>query len=217
MHKKHALLAFFLINAIILSAQRVLFNAADLHWCDTIFPAGKAYLASKVSFNPAANDTVYFHNEKPIKIFGPKTTRWVKKKGDKNCLSLDPNDCLVWCLEEVPAITIEMPPRFHISSPYVYQIVPNEYILKKYYDEVVARILCEVDRPQVLKFVVNAMTSKNYLRKKEPDETQEKYQQYINENLEQAMEEYQLENGLSQVPWELPTLVALDIVFEKKK
>ncbi len=27
-------------------------------------------------------------------------TEWVKKKADRNCLSDDPNDCLVWCLVE---------------------------------------------------------------------------------------------------------------------
>ncbi len=31
------------------------------------------------------------------------STKWVKKKADRNCLSADPNDCLVWCLVEVPA------------------------------------------------------------------------------------------------------------------
>ena len=30
----------------------------------------------------------------------PKTTKWVKKKADKNCLSRNPEDCLVWCLQE---------------------------------------------------------------------------------------------------------------------
>ena len=33
----------------------------------------------------------------------PATTKWTKSKADKNCLSADPNDCLVWCLVEVPA------------------------------------------------------------------------------------------------------------------
>lgn len=33
----------------------------------------------------------------------PASTKWVKKKADKNCLSADPNDCLVWCLQETPA------------------------------------------------------------------------------------------------------------------
>ena len=33
----------------------------------------------------------------------PATTKWVKRKADKNCLSADPNDCQVWALVEVPA------------------------------------------------------------------------------------------------------------------
>jgi len=33
----------------------------------------------------------------------PASTKWVKKKADRNCLSADPNDCLVWCFVEVPA------------------------------------------------------------------------------------------------------------------
>jgi len=33
----------------------------------------------------------------------PAATKWVKKRADRNCLSADPNDCLVWCLVETPA------------------------------------------------------------------------------------------------------------------
>ena len=33
----------------------------------------------------------------------PSSTKWVKRKADRNCLSADPNDCLVWCLVETPA------------------------------------------------------------------------------------------------------------------
>ncbi len=33
----------------------------------------------------------------------PATTKWVKRRADKNCLSENPDDCLVWCLVEVPA------------------------------------------------------------------------------------------------------------------
>ena len=36
-------------------------------------------------------------------LIQPATTKWVKRKADRNCLSADPNDCLVWCLIEVPA------------------------------------------------------------------------------------------------------------------
>jgi len=33
----------------------------------------------------------------------PASTKWVKKKADRNCLSANPDDCLVWCLVEEPA------------------------------------------------------------------------------------------------------------------
>jgi len=32
----------------------------------------------------------------------PASTKWVRRKGDKNCLSANPDDCMVWCLVEVP-------------------------------------------------------------------------------------------------------------------
>ena len=36
--------------------------------------------------------------------FSPAATRWEKKKADRNFMSTDSNDCLVWCLVEVPAV-----------------------------------------------------------------------------------------------------------------
>jgi hypothetical protein len=37
------------------------------------------------------------------RVLGEASTKWEKKPADKNCLSPNPNDCLVWCLVEVPA------------------------------------------------------------------------------------------------------------------
>ena len=31
------------------------------------------------------------------------STKWIREKSDRNCLSADPEDCFVWCLVEVPA------------------------------------------------------------------------------------------------------------------
>ena len=33
----------------------------------------------------------------------PASTEWVKRKADRNCISSNPDDCMVWCLVEVPA------------------------------------------------------------------------------------------------------------------
>lgn len=37
-------------------------------------------------------------------VKSPASTKWIKKKADKNCLSANPEDCLVWCLVEQPAV-----------------------------------------------------------------------------------------------------------------
>lgn len=37
-------------------------------------------------------------------VLKPASSAWEKKKSDRKCLSEDPNDCLVWCLVETPAV-----------------------------------------------------------------------------------------------------------------
>lgn len=34
----------------------------------------------------------------------PASTKWEKRKADRNCLSDDPDDCMVWCLVKVPGV-----------------------------------------------------------------------------------------------------------------
>ncbi|MEM9547479.1 MAG: peptidoglycan-binding domain-containing protein [Bacteroidota bacterium] len=40
-------------------------------------------------------------------VLSPATTTWEKKIADRNCMSNNPDDCLVWCLIEVPEVTKE--------------------------------------------------------------------------------------------------------------
>lgn len=47
----------------------------------------------------------------------PATTQWVRKRADKNCLSEDPNDCLVWGLVEVPAEYRNITKRVRVGCP----------------------------------------------------------------------------------------------------
>lgn len=39
-------------------------------------------------------------------VLKPASSKWEKKRSEKNCNSPDPNDCLVWCLVQIPAETI---------------------------------------------------------------------------------------------------------------
>lgn len=48
-----------------------------------------------------ANDNFDYLKEKKL-LLAEKSTKWVKRKADRNCLSADPNDCLVWCQVEIP-------------------------------------------------------------------------------------------------------------------
>lgn len=52
---------------------------------------------TRIETQPAGFETV-----SETLMTSPASTKWVKKQADKNCLSADPNDCLVWCLVEVP-------------------------------------------------------------------------------------------------------------------
>jgi len=63
----------------------------------------------------------------------PKSTYWEKKKADKRCMSADPNDCLVWCLREIEAHTIERESLIEIDT------LGDSYIMNviTYYREVV--------------------------------------------------------------------------------
>jgi len=53
-------------------------------------------------------DIIESHTKTEIIEITPSTSKWVKKKADRNCKSSDPNDCLVWCLEEVPGQKLEI-------------------------------------------------------------------------------------------------------------
>ena len=37
-------------------------------------------------------------------IISQATSQWQKKKADINCISANPDDCMVWCLVQIPAV-----------------------------------------------------------------------------------------------------------------
>lgn len=55
------------------------------------------------SFHYTGNNIYQEGIEVLLYELAPATTKWIKKKADKNCLSANPDDCLVWCLTETPA------------------------------------------------------------------------------------------------------------------
>ncbi len=48
-------------------------------------------------------------------VTAPASEKWVKKKADPSCLSANPDDCLVWCLVEVPEQTRTVTKRVKVG------------------------------------------------------------------------------------------------------
>lgn len=78
------------------------------------------YLVEEPSTRIETANPIYETQTEQIEVT-PASTKWVKRKADKNCLSADPNDCLVWCLVETPAQyrTISRKVRTGCPSGYV--------------------------------------------------------------------------------------------------
>ncbi|NNC95368.1 MAG: peptidoglycan-binding protein [Chitinophagales bacterium] len=70
-------------------------------------------------------------------MVAPSSTQWVKKMGDPTCLSADPEDCQVMCLEDVPAKyktvrrRVMKTPSFtrEITTPAATKIVTKEVLV----------------------------------------------------------------------------------------
>ncbi|MEZ4906199.1 MAG: peptidoglycan-binding domain-containing protein [Saprospiraceae bacterium] len=60
-------------------------------------------LMVKPAFTTYQKKPANFRDEVETIDVSPKSTKWVHKKSDANCLSADPDDCMIWCLVETPA------------------------------------------------------------------------------------------------------------------
>ena len=58
-------------------------------------------VGSQISWNEKV-DQMRLDFEFELEEISPASTKWVKKRAERNCLSADPADCLVWCLVEIP-------------------------------------------------------------------------------------------------------------------
>jgi len=80
-------------------------------------------------------------------------TKWVKKKEDKNCLSYNPEDCLVWCL-------IEIPPQYQIIVVVKDTTLTDDFEVRSFDKKVIGKqggftewreVICETNRNEAFK------------------------------------------------------------------
>ena len=114
---------------------------------------------------PKYTDTDTFGNSNLHKIqISEKSSQWVKKKAE-NCRSSNPDDCLIWCLEEIPA---RFAPGFGVkdtslTKKYIWQeINVNSLTTKGGYTEW-REVVCESDlTDDLLGSIENALNLHGY-------------------------------------------------------
>jgi len=139
-------------------------------------------------------------------VVKPGSTKWVKKKADRNCLSDDPNDCLVWCLVETPPETKEFKVLVDTtqSQNYEIQTVRYEELAKKGGHTVWTAVLCQGDiTPGIMSQIQNALVAEEFLT--------EQSEAVMNSQTKAALTKYQRDNNLPVGQLDFKTLEALGV------
>ncbi len=148
------------------------------------------------------------------KEVSPSQTKWVKTKADKNCLSADPDDCIVWCLQETPAVFKESYlvtdtakiKEWRFQPKEVIQVEEQKLVSEEYV--VWKEVLCE-NHPNfstIISELQQAFIAIGY-------ETENSENSINNESLMNVVIRYQKENNLAYGQLDLETLNHLDLSY----
>ena len=192
----------FLLNAFFINAQNDnVWKYKNLKICKE----STGFKFDISDYQVALDTAYYFINEK--KLIKAYSEKWVKKNTDRNCLSADPNNCLVWCLVAIPA-------EYATKERIIWSKDVTIESGRKYYKEVIETV-CTDNIPEVM---FDALATKlaqiGYIRRKEMYETVKNYRDYYRERLFDAMLEYQKDNNLHQGFFDIETLETLEIVVK---
>jgi len=139
------------------------------------------------------------------------SSEWVKKKADKNCLSADPNDCLVWCRVETPMIKKEL---LIVTDTFLvkeFQIHPfTEYLIEKKGGTTEWRdVICDNQvNSNLVENIIYELISKGYL-----PEDYVPSSLTFNPPLKKALVLFQKENNLPIGSLDLETLDVLGVNY----
>ncbi len=143
--------------------------------------------------------------EEIVTKFIPASEEWVKKKSDSNCLSPNPDDCLVWCLQKMPEVKETILLVIDTSQTKNYKSInlphKKEIINQKLYKQ---EVLC------------NSKLDKSLVKKiqkklKKLDYFDYKINGDIDPNLEAALIEFQNTNALFIGGFTIESIKAMDI------
>lgn len=145
-------------------------------------------------------------------IIQEQSKKWEKKRADNNCRAPNPDDCLVWCLVDVPEISEELVILSDTTQSNNFTWRTIEYDIKT-----IPRgtkewkpILCESTYTMQFLFdLQNALReSGHYTRKLNVEKMDNK--------IKSALSKYQIENKLPEGHLDYETLNHLGIAYPKK-
>ena len=196
---------FFLFISFFLEAQNKkspTWNYRDLKICRE-----KTGKKANISQYLLSEDKEYYYTYEKV-LLTEVVTKWVKKDANRNCLSVDPNDCLVWCLVEVPA-TYSNGEKITVSAKDV-SIEGNE----KYKNGMVETICMDNITEEMFDVLTQKLIGKHYIRRIKDDENEVDYAIFCREQLFDALEDYQKDNHFVRGFFDIKTLKKLGIVTE---
>jgi len=145
-------------------------------------------------------------------ITTPAEKEWVKKKTDRNCLSADPNDCLVWCLvntTEEESVTLEVLKKPHKLSDQEWEYQEVEVKFKKSGDTDWYEVACANDlTPNFVTKVQQMLSLKGFDADAEPG--------ILDAKTKAALTKYQKANALPVGQFDLQTLSSLGVKLKSK-
>lgn len=155
--------------------------------------------------NPTDTSIKLIWNDILIEEGGQK---WVKKKVENNCLSLNPEDCMVWCLVELPQKRLQFYSPLDTSTTDQYlrtQVPISQMILKSKKES--TEVICAEDvylwQEQVSEFLIES----SYL-----SENWQVISPYT-EPFQRALLNYQIDNRLCTNGLTLETLREMRLIF----
>lgn len=148
------------------------------------------------------------HTEEKIILQG-ESHKWVKKKKDKNCISTDPNDCLVWCSELIPEKYIIKRTPVNLEKATLEYKEPIEYEVFRIPSHTDwTEIICEEDvSSELIIQIKKALISRNYF------DNDLEFSEKIEAPFKATLSRFQKDNGLPVGQLDIKTLEALEIDY----
>ena len=149
----------------------------------------------------AAIDTIDYE-------ISPDTTIWVKKKADKKCLSANPDDCLVCCLENVDAVTEQVIIVTDTTTTKDFQIIDFEKIKLISQGGVTEwrEVVCEEDLDISMIKAIQQQLKEQGFYSGEVDGIS-------NDSLKKSLVQFQRKNGFPEGQFDLESLNGLGIIY----